>query len=360
MSEKSKTMLVAGCTGVNGYAVSRYFEQLSEKANGWQLKTLARGDDQYGFNSASHISVDLLDSDAVDAAAEKFSDITHIFYGVLAPSDDPKEEADLNARMFETLLKTVDRVSPNFERVIFLQGGKVYGAHLGVYKSPAKEDDSRHFPPNLYFRHEDFAKAFSAAKDWGWTALRPDIVIGHSVGSAMNMGNLIGVYASLCKELGLDLHFPGSAKAYEILVNTCDSDLVAMAADWAIAQKADGAFNITNGDVFRWKHVWPQIADHFGLKVAEPQPFDMQTRLSAQSEVWSGMVEKYGLEKHDVLDLGQGSFGDFIFNVEADAIFDVNKARRAGFQVMNRDSGQSFIRHFEAMQAAKLIPDFSE
>jgi hypothetical protein len=52
----------------------------------------------------------------------------------------------------------------------FFQGGKVYGAQLGVYKTPAREDDSRHFPPNLYFRHEDFARSLES-EGLRWTAL---------------------------------------------------------------------------------------------------------------------------------------------------------------------------------------------
>lgn len=35
---------------------------------------------------------------------------------------------------------------------------RAYGAQLGVCKTPAREDDSHDFPPNLYFRHEDFAR----------------------------------------------------------------------------------------------------------------------------------------------------------------------------------------------------------
>jgi hypothetical protein len=46
----------------------------------------------------------------------------------------------------------------SLERFIFIRGGKAYGVQPGVYKTPAREDDSRHFPPNLHFRHEDFAR----------------------------------------------------------------------------------------------------------------------------------------------------------------------------------------------------------
>jgi hypothetical protein len=58
--------------------------------------------------------------------------------------------------MLENLVAALRKADASLERFIFIQGGKVYGAQLGVYKTPARKDDSRHFPPNLYFRHEDF------------------------------------------------------------------------------------------------------------------------------------------------------------------------------------------------------------
>lgn len=158
------------------------------------------------------------------------------------------------------------------------------------------------------------------------------------------------------KELGVALHYPGSDRAFGILANVCDADLLAEAVQWAIDGKVRGAFNITNGDVFRWRQMWPAIAEHFGIEPGNAQPFSMQERMAAQEGMWSEMVRRHGLAKHGVLDLGQGSFGDFIFRVEDDAIFDVGKARRAGFNAMTRDSKQSLLKHFDAMRERKLIP----
>ena len=346
----AKTLLVAGSSGVNGQAVAAHFAGLG----GWEVRTLSRGESGR-YEGVAHTIADLLQPDDVAAKAGDFAGVTHVFYAALKPNADARVEADENAMMFETLIDAVARAGA-LERVIFLQGGKVYGAHLGVYKTPAREDDSRHFPPNLYFRHEDHAREASRQAGWKWTALRPDIVIGHSVGSAMNLGNLIGVYGSLCRELGCAMQFPGTAAAYDVLVNVTDAEIVAKAAEWACENSADGAFNITNGDVFRWRHVWPKLVASFGLEVGEPQPISLQTRLQAMSGAWDALVEREGLAKHGVLDLSTGSFGDFIFKVERDAIFDVTKARQAGFGAMTRRSDESLLAHLDAMRARKLIP----
>lgn len=348
-----RKLLIAGCSGVCGTAVLEHFGTRDDM----EVVTLSRSPRESALSNA-HIAVDLLDANALARCSSQFKGITHVFYAVLKPSDDAGVEADENATMFEQLLDTISAATNTLEHVLFLQGGKVYGAHLGVYKTPAKEVDSRHFPPNLYFRHEDYACSAGKRQGWKWTALRPDVVIGHSVGSAMNLGNLIGVYGSLCRHLTTAMQFPGTAKAYDVLVNVTDGDIIAKAAEWSIEQKLDGAFNITNGDIFRWRHAWPRIAAYFGCEVGEPQPISLQDRLRSQADVWEQLVQSNGLQPHAIFDLGRGSFGDFIFHVESDAIFDTCKARQHGFPGLHRDSTSSILAHLDGMRDKGLIPNF--
>ncbi len=266
-------------------------------------------------------------------------------------------EADVNALMFENLIAAVRASGSALKHIIFVQGGKVYGAHLGVYRTPAREEDSRHFPPNLYFRHEDYARKLGDETGIGWTALRPDIVIGHSFGSPMNLGNLLGVYGTLCRETGTALHFPGPDAAWRnTLVNITDSRILGQSAIWAAENSHYGAFNITNGDVFRWSHVWPKLAEWFGVPVGEAQPISLSERLHALKPLWASIAEKAQLQERDIDRLALGGFGDFIFHVEKDAIFDVTKARQHGFEAMTKRSDEVLIAHLEAMRSGRLIP----
>lgn len=344
-------ILIVGATGINGSAVLRHYENKAD----WRVTTLSR-DPIERRQKGEHIAVDLLDGAAVKHAISEHEDITHIFYAALKPNDDPAVEAKENGAMFENLLLACTDVCKSLDRVVFLQGGKVYGAHLGVYKTPAREDDSRHFPPNLYFDQEDIAKRFAETKDLNWTALRPDIIIGPSKGSAMNLGNLIGTYGALCKAQNVAMQFPGSDAAYNVLVNLMDSDLLAEAVDWAITEACDGAYNVTNGDQLRWKHVWPKLAEFFELGTGEPQPISMSARYEAMQSNWTDLAETHSLVETDLDRIAKADFGDFIFNVERDAIFDVGKARRAGFTKMNRDTTQSLLNHLQYMRDAKVIP----
>jgi nucleoside-diphosphate-sugar epimerase len=177
----SKHVLIAGGSGVVGSAALDAFG-----GAGWEITTLSRN--ARGPGSARHVSADLLDPGSLAVGAAAFKTVAHLFYAALKPDPDPGVEADENAAMLEHRVAAVRNARAPLERIIFIQGGKVYGAHLGVYKTPAREEDSRHFPPNLYFRHDDFARALEP-EGVKWTALRPDVVIGHSLGSAMNLGN---------------------------------------------------------------------------------------------------------------------------------------------------------------------------
>lgn len=342
-------ILIAGASGVTGLGALRAFAD-----SDWKLTTMSRS--QQAPSEFPHLSGDFLDKESIARHSEELRNISHIFYAAYKPIDDPKLEAEENGAMFSQLIDAVLEAGADLKRVIFLQGGKVYGAHLGRYKTPAREDDSRHFPPNLYFNHQNYAESLES-QGIHWTALRPDIVIGPSLHSAMNLGNLIGVYGTLCRELGVDMHFPGSERAYGALINICSADVLGAAVRWAAEEGKNGAYNITNGDYFRWKQVWPQLAKSFGLQAGEPQGIDMQQRLNyANKETWTGLAHKYQLEVQDIDALAQGSFGDFIFNVEHDAIFDVTKARRAGFHRMIENSDRILLEHLETMRKSNWIP----
>ncbi|OKH53919.1 hypothetical protein NIES2101_09240 [Calothrix sp. HK-06] len=174
----------------------------------------------------------------------------------------------------------------------------------------------------------------------------------------MNLGNLLAVYASLCKELGVPLRYPASPKAYNILANATDATLLAKAMEWAALNETcyGEIFNITNGDVFRWSQVFPQIAESFGIKCADPQTFSLVEAMQDKEPIWSQMVQKYGLIPNSLKDLANWPFGAFIFNVENDAFFDVNKARRFGFHEMYLDTSEEIVKLWSYLKEQKIVP----
>jgi len=350
-------VLIVGASGVNGHAVTQYYK--NEKNNDDYL-TLSRSPLYYEHDESRHLEIDLFKTSDYTEYKDQLSQVTHIFYAALKPNANAKTEADENEQMLDNCIRLVRKYSDKLEHVTFLQGGKIYGAHLGTYKTPARENQTRHFPPNLYFRHEDYCKKLASETNISYTALRPDIVIGYSLHSAMNLGNLLGVYATICKETGIDFIFPGNATTYFKLANVTDSDIVSNAVNWSFNndEAKDTAFNITNGDVFRWQEVWEKIADHYNMKVGYPQPISLEDYFEYNEERWKKLVSLYDLKELKIADIAKGDFGDFIFNVNTDAIFNVNKARRAGFNIMNRESPDSILDHIKYLQMENIIPKY--
>jgi nucleoside-diphosphate-sugar epimerase len=348
-----ETALVVGANGIIGRNMASYLESTGR----WNVIVTSQSPLSYE-SGATYVQLDLTQPDAVEASREQLQTVTHLFFGAYVEKQTLSEQTTKNLQLIENLVLGIEKVAPNFQHITFIQGGKAYGAHLGIYKTPAKETDHRHFPPNFYYDQEDFLRRQSAGKQWSWTALRPDIVIGIAIGNPMNLGTLIAVYASMCKELGVPMRFPGPKEAYEVLVNVTDAELLAKGMEFVSINEScnEEIFNITNGDIFRWKHIWPRIGAYFGLEVDEPQTFSLATYMGDKTELWQKMTHKYELGDHPFEKLVQWPFGDFIFNNVHDAFFDVNKLRKFGFNDMHLDSFESFKRVFNQLKAHKVIP----
>ena len=178
-----------------------------------------------------------------------------------------------------------------------MQGLRVYGGHLGPFKTPARESDGGHMPPEFNIDQQDFLAARQRQAGWTWSAMRPSVVGGVAVGNPMNLAVAIGVFATMSRELGVPLRFPGKPGAYHSLMQMTDSRLLAKATVWA-ATEPDGAcqvFNIGNGDLFRWSELWPRIGKYFSVDVAPPLPMSLTETMSDKAALWSAMALKYEL-----------------------------------------------------------------
>ncbi len=74
---------------------------------------------------------------------------------------------------------------------------------------------------------------------------------------------VIAVYTVISRELGIPLWFPGSHAGFSILLEAANEAHLANAAIWAATEPRCGneVLNITNGDYFRWQHLWPGFTD---------------------------------------------------------------------------------------------------
>ncbi|KVI11799.1 hypothetical protein Ccrd_009786 [Cynara cardunculus var. scolymus] len=84
----------------------------------------------------------------------------------------------------------------------------------------------------------------------------------------MNIFVGLCVYASICKYEGQPLTFPGTKEAWNSFTDASDANLIAEHQIWAAVDPIakNEAFNIINGDVFKWKHLWNISAEQFEVE----------------------------------------------------------------------------------------------
>jgi nucleoside-diphosphate-sugar epimerase len=351
MATDSKVVLVAGVQGVIGRAAAEHFS----RQPGTKVYGLSRRNGELA--NVEHLSVDLLAPSEVRAKLAGVTDVTHVIFGSYVEKPTAGERSSVNVALLDNLMDVLEPASPGLRHVTFYQGGKAYGADLGPFKTPAREDDPRLMPPNFYYDQEDALRRRQKGKSWTFTALRPEAVCGYSIGNPMNLTMVIAVYAAISKELGLPLRFPGTMAAYRALYQVTSADILATAADWAGSEPraANEIFNITNGDYFRWEHMWPRIARMFDMEVAYPVPTPLSDYMADKAPIWNEMVRKYDLQPIDYKTLVSWPFGDFILNSGFDNISSTIKARRTGYHDCI-DTEDMFSNFFASLWQRKVIP----
>ena len=74
-----------------------------------------------------------------------------------------------------------------------------------------------------------------------------------------------------------------------------DVDLLSDASIFLSTHKSceNQAFNINNGDLFRWKHLWPKIAEHFGMETGPNLHMNLVSMMGTpdKKELWEETVK---------------------------------------------------------------------
>jgi nucleoside-diphosphate-sugar epimerase len=344
--------LVVGARGVIGGNLVRHLQD----QDGWQVIGLSRrGGESTG--TVRHVSVDLLDDADVRRALADLTEVTHLFYTAYQDRPSFAELVEPNQRMLVNALRAIEPAAPGLRHVQLMQGYKVYGAHLGPFKTPAREDDPPHMPPEFNVEQQAFLEAAQQGKAWTWSALRPSVVCGFALGIPMNLAMVIAAYATISGHLGIPLRFPGKPGAYRSLIEMTDADLLAQAMVWAATdpRAANQAYNVNNGDLFRWEEMWPKLASYFGMPVAPGLPVSLATVMADKEPVWEEIIARHGLAPTAYRDVSSWAFGDAVFSWDYDLIADGSKIRRHGFHEYV-DTTEMFTRIFDDMRARKIIP----
>ena len=162
---------------------------------------------------------------------------------------------------------------------------------------------------------------------------------------------------------GRPLHFPGKPGAYASIYQVTASEHFADAALWASNEPRCGleAFNITNGDNFRWKNLWPKLAASFDMPAGDVRTKSLTADMADKAPLWRAMTEKHGLQPYAYDDLVAWPFADYVFGCgcgcgcDWDVLSDVTKSRRFGFNAVV-DSEAMFVSLMRQFRAEPIVP----
>ena len=354
-----KKMLIVGALGAVGRCVLEHFEGKAD----WELVGAARRKPDFDTR-ADWIQVDLRDAADCKEKLSGLKDVTHIAYAAVYEKADvtrgwsEMDHVEVNLQMLQNLLVNVEENAADLRHITLLQGTKAYGGHLGPFRQPARESDPRYMPPNFYYDQQDWITRRQADKSWTWSVLRPQIVCGIAIGSPLNIITAIGVFASISREYGIPLRFPGGV---DRIGEATDARLIAKAIEWAATSPNahNQVFNITNGDVYVWQNVWPRIAELFNMELAPAHPFSLARVMPQNEPIWDRIVAKHGLRPYKYGEIVPSwQFADFLLGYGQRPNphhMSTIKIRQAGFNDCVDTEGM-FVELLGELQKRKILP----
>ena len=344
--------IVAGVTGAVGGAIAH---ELASSGD-WTVIGLSRNPPESPMDGVEHVSADLADAEGCRQALDGHRDATHLFYcGRATHGEQTLEDVAPNLALLDNALGAVER-GP-LRHVHLVQGGKVYGVHVGPFPTPAREDDPRAPIENFNYDQEDLLRRRSEGRSWTWSASRPNTLLHFSPAIARNLVSSLGAYAAICRELGCALDFPGPEGAYRSLTQVTSIELLARAMAWMATEPtcADQAFNVTNGDVFRWSRLWPRIADAFGMACGSVRPLRLTAVMQGKEAVWDRIRDRYGLVPRPLSAVANWGYLDATLERTWDEILSTTKVRTFGFHDW-ADSEERLLALIGEYRAAKILP----
>jgi hypothetical protein len=118
---------------------------------------------------------------------------------------------------------------------------------------------------------------------------------------------------------------------------------------------ADQAFNVTNGDFFRWESLWPVFARYFDMELGPVKTIDMAAMMPRKRGVWNEIVIRHHLDDTPYEQMALWSYGNFIFTPDWDMMSSTTKLRQFGFHEFI-DSENMFLEFFDSFRKRRKIP----
>jgi nucleoside-diphosphate-sugar epimerase len=354
----SKIALVVGASGITGSNLS---ETLISK--GWETYGLSRNP-AVGIKGLKTVAADLLNIESLESGLAGIRP-THVFITTWMRNETETENIRVNSAMVRNLLAVLSS-QKSVQHVALVTGLKHYLGPFEAYaqegflpETPLREEHPRLDLENFYYAQEDEVYAAAERDSFTWSIHRPHTVIGKAVGNAMNMGTTLAVYATICKEKGRPFVWPGSAAQWNGLSDVTDARLLAEHLIWASTNDIarNEAFNVVNGDVFRWSRLWKRLAAYFGVEAVgfEGVIRPLENEMANDEPVWKEISQMYGLIENDLSRLASPWHTDLDLGRPIEVMTNMSKSRKLGFNTY-QDTEETFYELFEQLRVAQLIP----
>ncbi len=350
--------LVVGATGIVGNNLVR---RLIDEGD-WDIYGVSRHPLK-GFSRVAPIAVDVLDPEETARVLSRVQP-THIFFCAWMRMATESENCRVNGAIVRNVLQAVTCAGDSLRHAALVTGTKHYLGPFEAYarnqpETPFRETQPRLPGENFYYTQEDIVFELAGKFGFGWTVHRPHTIIGYAVGNLMNLGVTLATYASICRATGRPFIFPGSPTQYASLTDVTDARLLARHLTWAATTPAarNEAFNVVNGDVFRWRRMWAAIANYFEI---EPAPYPgkaqpLQQQLAGAEPLWDRIVAEHGLQPTRLERLASAWHTDSDLGRPIECVNDMSKSRRFGF-LAYQESERSFFDLFDRLRQERLIP----
>ena len=352
----ARVALIAGVSGIVGNNLARRLV-----AEGWEVLGLARRPGEIA--GVTPVAADLLDPASLKAALAGLRP-SHVYFTSWLRQPSEAENIRVNAGMVRNLLGTVAAFG-SVECVSLVTGLKHYLGPFEAYgkgklpETPFREEQDRLDIDNFYYAQEDELFAAAERAGFAWTVHRPHTIIGYAIGNAMNMGVTLAAYATICRETGRPFTFPGSDTQWRSLTDMTDARLLARQLLWASTTPAarNQAFNVVNGDVFRWNWMWGRLAAYFGVEPFPPPPggLPLEKQLADAKPSWAKIAAIHGLAEPDLDVLASAWHTDADLGRPVEVLTDMSKSRRLGFMDY-QPTEDSFLDLFGELRQRKIIP----
>jgi len=350
--------LVVGATGIVGSNLAN--ELISTGYHTFGLSRSAAST----IDGMQPVAGDLLNPESLATALAEISP-AQVFITSWMRQDTEAENIRVNGAMVRNLLNVL---SPKgcVKHVALVTGLKHYLGPFDAYakdgflpKTPLSEEQPRLQIENFYYAQEDEVYAAAERDGFTWSIHRPHTIIGKAVGNLMNMGTTLAVYASICKEKSLPFRFPGSAAQWNGLSDVTDARVLAKHLVWAASTEAahNEAFNVVNGDYFRWSSLWFKLAEWFGV---EAMGFNgamrsLEAEMANYEVIWSDIATRYKLTEPVLNKLASSWHTDLDLGRPIEVMTDMSKSRKLGFLVYQKTE-DSFFDLFQQLRSDRLIP----